>query len=164
VDRSAGPIVLPLGGPTLVREVHVAGQVTGTLLTTPDRQGEAGADDFTLRVGLVEAGSRRPGFLERRFAPAWVRRLFDLAPPGEGVGRIRFFNLGLHASQIGWQRTHPLSDLLFEHIVAAPGEDGVFAFSARAPEAPVLAVWLSADGDDTRSTFSVRIDRLDLTP
>jgi len=162
VDRSAGPVVLALAGPTRIREVRVAGRLTGTVRTTPELQGAKGADDFALRVGLVEAGQRRPGVLERRFAPEWVRRLFALAPPGRGVGHVRFFNLGLDGSQIGWSRTHPRSDLLFEEVIAAPGDDGRFDFTARTSGAPVLALWLSADGDDTGSSFTVRIERLDL--
>lgn len=162
VDRSAGPVVLPLDGPTRVDHVRVEGRVTGTVQTTADRQGAEGADDFALRVGLVEAGARRPGFFERRFAPGWVRRLFALAPPDGGIGRIRFSNLGLDRSQIGWARTHPLSDLLVEEVVAAPDADGRFSFTAHPGDVPILAVWLSADGDDTGSTFTVRIDRLEL--
>jgi hypothetical protein len=93
-----------------------------------------------------------------------VRRLFALAPPGEGVSRIRFFNVGVAASQLGWQREHPLSDLLTESVVAAPDANGHFEFAVSVDGAPVLAVWLSADGDDTQSSFSVTINRLELHP
>jgi hypothetical protein len=140
----------------------VRGRVDGQLDTTAERQGLQGADDFVLRVGLVEAGTRRPSFVERRLAPGWVRFLFSLAPPDQGVGRIRFFNLGLSASQIGWARTHPLSSLIHETVVAAPEPDGTFTIVAQAPDTPVLALWLSADGDDTSSRFTVRVDALEL--
>jgi hypothetical protein len=162
LDRSAGPLVWPLPAPAPLERVTVRGHVEGQLRTTPERQGLAGADDFTLRVGLVEAGTRRPSFLERRLAPAWVRYLFSLAPENQGVGRIRFFNLGLSTSQVGWSRTHPLSDLLHETVVAAPEADGSFTVVARSPDTPVLALWLSADGDDTGSRFTVRIDAIEL--
>lgn len=164
VERSAGPIVMPLEQPTVVGSVRAAGIVTGTVATTPQRQGGPDADDFALRVGLVEAGDRRPSFLERRLAPKWVRHLFSLAPAGEGIGRIRFFNLGLDTSQIGRARTHPASDLLFEQIVAAPDDAGRFDFTVDAGGPATLAVWISADGDDTGSSFTVRLERLELRP
>lgn len=164
VNRSAGPVVWPLDQPRSVSRLHVRGTVIGSLQTTAGRQGQKGADDFVLRVGLVESGSRRPGFMERRFAAEWVRRLFAMAPAGDGIGRIRFFNLGLSASQIGWARTHPLSDLLYESVVAVPDEHGAFTFTVPVGGPPVLGIWLSADGDDTQSTFSVWIEALELQP
>lgn len=162
VNRSAGPVVHRLAEPRVVTGIRASGVVTGQLETTADRQGETGADDFVLRIGLVEAGSRRPTFLQRRLAPSWVRELFALAPPGSGVAQIRFFNLGLASSQIGWTRRHPLSDLVLEEIVAAPGEDGRFEVDARFAPITVLGVWLAADGDDTGSRFHVRLEGLSL--
>lgn len=162
VTASAGPVVWPLPQPTLVGRLRVSGMLSGQLNTSSARQGQKGADDFALRVGLVESGTRRPSFVERRLAPAWVRRLFALAPDGEGVGQIRFFNLGLDASQIGWQRVHPLSDLMRETVVAVPESDGRFALDVDTGGLRTLAVWLSADGDDTRSTFTVRVQRIEL--
>lgn len=161
VDGSAGPLVWPLPVPAPVAGITVRGRVEGTLRTTAERQGQRGADDFVLRVGLVEAGTRRPSFVERRLAPAWVRHLFGLAPPGQGVGQIRFFNLGLSPAQVGWSRTHPLSDLIHETVVAVPDATGRFTIEARSPTTPVLALWLSADGDDTASRFTVRIDAIE---
>jgi hypothetical protein len=162
VDRSAGPLVWPLPAATPLERVAVHGRIVGTLRTTADRQGLPGADDFALRVGLVESGARRPSFLQRRFAPAWVRHLFSLAPPGQGIGRVRFFNLGLSPDQLGWSRTHPLSDLLHETVAAVADADGRFTVVARSPATPVIALWLSADGDDTQSTFDVVIDAIEL--
>jgi hypothetical protein len=94
-----------------------------------EEQGQPGFDDYTLRLGLVDSGSRRLGSLERRFAPAWVRTLFDLAPAGAGISRIRFFNLGVAANQAGLRRQHPQSELIVEEVVAVPDGDGRFNLS-----------------------------------
>jgi hypothetical protein len=164
VQRSAGPLVWPLPSPLRVERLRVSGAVAGQLNTTPDRQGSKGADDFVLRVGLVEAGITRPSFMQRRLAPAWLRRLFALAPPGQGIDKIRFFNLGLHDSQMGWQREHPLNALVTEQVVTVPDADGRFAFDVDTGGIQTLAIWLSADGDDTQSSFTVRVERLELAP
>ncbi|MDP1572074.1 MAG: hypothetical protein Q8L86_18925 [Vicinamibacterales bacterium] len=164
VRGSASPIVHALAGPTAVAGVRGRGRIAGRLDTTPARQGEQGHDDFALRIGLVQAGTRRPTFLERRLAPGWVRRLFALAPPGTGIQQIRFFNVGLDASQIGWTRRHPLSDLLLEEVVAVPDREGRFEIHLDFAPVDTLAVWLAADGDDSGSTFEVHLEALTLIP
>jgi hypothetical protein len=163
VRESAAPIIYPLPERTTVRVLQARGTVTGGLNVSADVQGQPGFDDFALRLGLVEAGGRRPGFFARLFAPAWLRTLFRLAPSGTGIERVRFFAVGTDRAQLGRQRRHPSSELLFETVVAVPDERG--RFEMRVPLDPppeVLAVWVSADGDDTRSTFSVRIEHLAL--
>ncbi len=162
VDQSASPVVYALPQSTLVTGLRARGQVSGRLQTTAALQGGTGHDDFVLRIGLVEAGSRRPSFVQRRLAPRWIRQLFALAPPGAGIEQIRFFSLGLDASQIGWARRHPLSDLLFEEVVAVPDERGGFAIDLTLDPIETLAVWLAADGDDTGSRFEVRLEELTL--
>jgi hypothetical protein len=92
-----------------------------------------------------------------------VRKLFELAPKGRGISRIQFFNVGADQGQIGRQRQHPISDLIFEKVVAAPRADGRFDF-VHELEAPLetIAVWLSSDGDDSGSQFTVRVEQIEL--
>jgi hypothetical protein len=163
VDRSSAPIVYPLAPARHVRGLRAQGRLEGQLRTTADRQGEPGADDYALRVGLVEVGTRRPGWMERRLAPAWVRRLFDLAPPDAGIAGIRFFNVGIGARQLGQARQHPASALITERVVAVPDADGRIRLSADF-DVPVhtAAIWISVDGDDTASRFTLTLDRLAL--
>lgn len=163
VDGSAMPLIYPLPKPMAVREVRVKGRVEGTLRAPPGRQGDDKYDDYVFRIGLVEAGNRRLNPLERRFAPAWVRKLHELAPKGSGIARIQFFNVAAEQSQVGRRRQHPLSDLIFEEAVVAQRADGRFDF-VHALERPLqtLAVWLSSDGDDTGSRFTVRVEEIEL--
>lgn len=163
VARSAAPVIYPLPAPISVRSVRAHGRLSGTLNLSPGQQGQPGFDDYALRLGLVEVGQRRPGFLERRFAPPWMRKLFSLAPPGAGISRIQFFNLGVRQDQLGQHRRHPLSELLHERIVAVPGPDGRFELRGQLDSAvEVCAIWISADGDDTQSTFTLTIERIEL--
>lgn len=163
VARSAGPIVYPLSKPMRVHALSARGSVRGGLNVVSERQGQTGFDNYTLRLGLVEVGTRRPGFLERRFAPAWMKTLFDLAPPGAGISRLRFFNLGVGLDQVGQRRQHPLSDVIHEEIVAVPGADGLFDFSVELEgEVETAAIWIGADGDDTKSTFTLVLEHLEL--
>jgi len=49
-------------------------------------------------------------------------------------------------------------------VVAVPDADGRFAFDVDTGGIQTLAIWLSADGDDTQSSFTVRVERLELAP
>lgn len=163
VDASAMPLIYPMRERLRLRSIRVAGRLEGTLRVPPERQGEKSFDDYAFRVGLVEPGERTLNFVQRQVAPAWVRKLFELAPKGSGISRIHFFNLGTERSQIGRQRQHPLSDLIFERVVAVPRPDGRFDFE-HALERPLetIAVWLSSDGDDTGSRYTIVVERIEL--
>jgi hypothetical protein len=163
VAASAGPILRVLPAPMRVTAVKARGAIRGRLDVTAERQGQPRFDDFALRVGLVEVGSRRPGFLERRVAPEWLRTLFDLAPPGTGVSGVRFFNLGVSPVQVGRHRRHPTSALVSETIVGAPAPDGRFQLELELEEdVRTAAIWIATDGDDTRSAFTVVLEHLEL--
>ncbi len=163
IDRSAMPLVHPLPKPMAVRSVRVRGRIEGTLAIPPGRQGEEKFDDYAFRLGLVESGNRTLNFLQRLTAADWVRRLFELAPKDSGISRILFLNVGIDASRIGKARQHPLSELLYERVVAAPRADNRFDFEHVLDQpATTLAVWLSADGDDSGSVFTVHVEEITL--
>ena len=164
VDHSAAPLVYPLSVPIAVARLAVRGRVDGDLRVARQRQGEEGFDDYVLRAGLVLAGSRRLGFFRRMFAPEWVKGLYALALPNQGISKVRFFNIGTDPDQIGQRRVHPLSDLFEEEVVAVPRADGTFELDVPLL-APVeaVAVWLSSDGDDTGSVFTVLVERITLS-
>ena len=163
VDGSAMPLIYPLPKSATVKSIRVRGQLKGTLHVPPQDQGKEKFDDYAFRIGLVEPGERRLNFVQRRLAAAWVRKLFDLAPKGSGISGIHFFNVGTDKAQIGRQRQHPLSELIQERVVAVPRPDGRFDF-AYSLERPLetIAVWLSSDGDDTGSKFTVLVEQIDL--
>ncbi|MEO7298102.1 MAG: hypothetical protein ABI042_05940, partial [Verrucomicrobiota bacterium] len=85
VTNSAAPAVLPLKDFPQVTELRVTGKISGSLKMPPNKQGEKGFDDYTVRVGLVESGARTLIWRERHFGPDWVNRLFALAPDGTGI-------------------------------------------------------------------------------
>ena len=161
VERSAMPLVHPLDKPFATKRIRVKGRVEGTLKIPAGRQGEDGYDDYTFRVGLVEPGDRTLGSIQRRFVADWVRKLYELVPPGSGISGIRFFNVGI--DQLGKSRQHPLSELIREEVVALPRPDGRFDFDhVLAQPVQTVAVWLSSDGDDTKSTYIVRVEAIEL--
>lgn len=165
VDGSAMPVIYPLPGAVRVKTIRVKGRIEGTLRVSADRQGEEKFDDYAFRIGLVEPGERTLNFVQRQLAARWVRKLFELAPKGSGISRIHFFNVGADKTQIGRQRQHPISDLILEKVVAVPQPDGRFDFAhSLEPPLETIAVWLSSDGDDTGSKFTVLVEQIELIP
>lgn len=163
VTNTAAPAVFPLPRPLPVAELRASGTITGTLKVPPGKQGGKGSDDYTVRVGLVEAGSRTLTWREKLVSADWIKRLFALAPRGTGISRIHFFNVGTDPRQIGHTRTHPLSDLLEETVVGVPDANGNFAITKHfSRPMNVLAVWIASDGDDTKSSFVLRLNRVEL--
>ena len=163
VDRSAMPLVHPLAKPFDTKRIRVKGRVDGSLNIPAGRQGADGYDDYVFRLGLVEPGTRTLGSIQRRLVADWVRKLYELAPPGSGISGIHFFNVAADKAHIGRKRQHPLSDLIREEVVAAPRPDGRFDFEhVLAQPLQTIAVWLSSDGDDTKSAFTVRVEAIEL--
>ena len=118
---------------------------------------------FWTMLGLVIAGDKTLNRFQRFFSADWVRRLHDLAPAGAGIDRVLFLNAVQFEPQVGESRRHPLSDLLHERNVWLMDRGGRFDLQYELDQpVEVLAVWLSIDGDDSDSRFSVLIDDLRL--
>lgn len=164
VNKSASPLIYEFDEPLVVTSLAVKARWSGKLNIPQDAvQGEAGADDFILKLGIVEAGERTLNWLQRRIAADWVQQLFKLAPQGTGVERIHFLTTTQQQNLIGSHRTHPLNDLMYETRITyleSPDEfEMVYQF-----EEPVvvLGLWIAADGDDTGSSFDLFIERITL--
>lgn len=165
VADSASAIVHPLVPGARFRTLHVRATIQGEINLDGRRQGEKGADDFRLRVGLVYAGEKTLNFLQRSIAPNWVKTLYALAPEGAGISRVEFYNTWQDPQLEGRERPHPATDIWREHFILETGEDGVVDQSVTVPtDTEVVAIWISTDGDDTGSVFSVRIESLTLDP
>jgi hypothetical protein len=156
--------VFPLTNELRVTEMRVRGKISGSLNVPPGKQGQKGFDDFALRVGLVEPGTRTLSWWEKRTAADWVKKLFALAPPGKGISKIQFFNVGMNAAQLGRNQMYSSDGLMEQTVVAAPDADGYFAFTNRFAEPlNIIAVWISSDGDDTHSSFAVTLNKVEFT-
>ncbi len=189
VKNSASPLVYALKSPMSVSKLKVKAQVRGQL-TLPENlrdgsaSGDVKTDDSPLRIGLVREGDRKLGWLEKLSAPKWVKALFDLGSQYNGIEDIEFFTVVQRAApkdgaavwtaQAGWStseasprafRTHPKSKLIRERVarIWTPSEGHEVGFEVPVePSAKYLAVWISVDGDDTKSVYDVTISDLEL--
>lgn len=162
VRSSASPLIHPLPAPLRIKKVIVQLEVIGALAKPSD----AGRwdEDSLFRMGLVVNGDKRLSAFSRALAPAWVKRLYSLAPKDGGIDRIVFLMMGSPSATIGARRLHPSSELLEERIAwlddGAPGLRKLEAVLD--PPLDVSALWISADGDDTKSAYALRIKSVEV--
>jgi hypothetical protein len=162
VNQSSSPLIYGFDKPRRLSGFTVLASWSGRLdLPAGEVQGNASADDFVLKFGLVTAGDTRLNWFQRRVAADWILRLHELAPKGSGVNNIRFFSTTRQPELVGVTRTHPLSKLFHEERILHLEETGPFELT-RSFDEPVetLGLWISSDGDDTGSAFQVTIHRI----
>ena len=163
VKASASPLIYVFDQPVMMTQISAQGQL-GQLPVLPQglAQGEKGADDFVLRIGLVIAGDQTLSFTQKLLAAPWVSTLFSLAPTGEGVDHVQFLNLVNPESAPWATREHPAGKGLFkETMVGNAIANQPFELNYQLPRARrVLALWISSDGDDTNSRFDLTINRI----
>jgi len=162
VRSSASPLIYTLAAPRRVSKVRVRLQVSGALAAPVD--GKKWDEDSRFRLGLVVSGDKRLSVWSKAAAPAWVRRLFSLAPSGGGIDRIVFLMLGRSPAKVGDARRHPTSELIEERIAwVVEKENGELKLDAVLdPPLAVSALWISADGDDTESAYEVLVESIEL--
>ena len=154
VMGSASPIIYPLDEARLVRRIEVTGTLTELLTLDATKQGLQDNDDFSLKIGLVIAGDKTLNSMQKLFSADWLKTLYELAPEGHGVDNIYFLNALQDSTRLGHQRQHPMSELIFENNVWLLDKPGDIAMPL------VVAIWISIDGDDSRSNYSTLIKSL----
>ena len=164
VASSASPIIYPFKSSATIKSLSVKLHTSGELNLNGLTQGQEGADDFLFRIGLVYSGQKQLSFFEKTFAPTWIKKLHALAKDGQGISHIEFFNLASQSSLLGKSRTHPLSELLKENFIqVSTKKEQTLHFKISSNDISnkkVLALWMSIDGDDTKSNFSITIEEL----
>lgn len=163
VDSSASPLIYVFDSPQTIQKISVRGKM-GDLPNIPeDRvQGEKGVDDFPLRLGLVLKGDKKLNFAQRLIAAEWVKILFDLAPPDTGIDQIMFLTVANSGYVNEPERVHSNEKNLFTEIIVKqvnPNEKFHFTYTLPMPE-QVIALWISADGDDTGSKFELVVNAI----
>lgn len=164
VRKSASPLMYPLSQPGKISGFKITGEFHGLpQFADVTRQGDKGADDYALRLGLIVPGSKQLTGFRKLLAPAWVKNLYSKLPKGMGLERVHFFNITQNPAQVNSTRVHPASELIQEEFIAHVSKTGPFQFEyqLKTPE-PAAALWISVDGDDTQSNYDVVISSLEL--
>jgi hypothetical protein len=173
VNGSASPLIHGFGKITPVDGIAAEVEITGNLNRL--ESWKEFEEDSLLRIGLVAEGPEKLGTMGSLFAPEWVKRMFALAPKGHGLDKIYFYSVTSRKELIGKSRQHPKSKFMHEeYMFLAPIPAGPTVGSTDSPAKPVsvsiskkftspipaAGIWLSIDGDDSKSKFEVKIKSL----
>jgi hypothetical protein len=164
VKNSASPIIYPLSGTPKLIGFRVRGVFSGLpKFKEKSVQGDKGADDYALRIGLIVPGQKRLTGIKKFFAASWVKQLYAQLPSDLGLDHVQFFNVGQDPKQLNQTRTHPKSELINEETISIVKEPGAFTLEHTLKN-PIqaAALWVSIDGDDTESEYSVLISEIEL--
>jgi len=162
VESSASPLIYPFDRFMKLNSVRVKGRITeGQInITKSHNQLETESDDFIFRLGVVLEGSKKLSFVQKRFAPKWIRELFKLNKTKTGISHIEFFNIySDNRIEESSRRQHPSSNLIYENFYAQVSSDGVIEMEIPLGHINqnIVALWLSSDGDETNSSFKIEI-------
>lgn len=163
VENSASVLIHKLKSRTWISDFSFLLEFSGDLRSPGKAQ--VWDEDFQFRLGLVAEGKDRLNALRRAFAANWILQLFELAPADSGLDKVYFFNVGrAPGNSLGDRRLHPLSPYFSEEIVAlrAPGQKRLEVKHTLVKPLPILAIWLSIDGDETNSQYETEIHLLRL--
>lgn len=110
-------------------------------------------------------GKNTLGAMGSMFAPDWVQKMFALAPKGSGLDKIYFYNLAIKPELVGKSRQHPKSKYMHEEYVTAfdPAAKSTVVTKKFDPPMPAAGIWLSIDGDESKSKFKIQIKDLRYT-
>ncbi len=164
VNSSAGPLIYPLKSKIEILGFKVRGEFKGLPnMTNPSLQGETGFDDYALRLGFVLPGDKKLSGFKKLIAAQWVKNLYEQVKGEAGIDSVHFFNVTQNPKKVGQIRTHPGSDLFKEEFFVEVKKSGPFEYDLQFKK-PIeaIAVWLSIDGDDTKSVYDVLISSLEL--
>lgn len=164
VENSASPLIYKFENLEKIKEISVELEITGEMNSATFEKWKDFEEDSYLRVGIVAEGHKTLGGFKSLFAPAWVKRMFSLAPAGTGLDKIYFYNVTNNSQLVGKKRTHPSSEYLEEENVALkePGVKAVKILKVFNPPISSAGLWLSSDGDDSKSKFTVKIKKIEI--
>lgn len=162
VENSASPLIFPLKTKNKILGFKIKGEFFGLpQFSDVTKQGEKGFDDYALRLGFVIRGDKKLTGFKKLIAADWVKNLFSLVNDGSGLDRVQFFNVTQNQNQLGKERLHPSTDLFEEHFFKSVSVPGTFLYEHQfTTKQDVAALWLSIDGDDTKSKYEVLISEL----
>ena len=122
-------------------------------------------EDQYLRVGLIVPGPTKLGVVEQMSAAEWLKQLFALMPQEAGLDKVYLFDVAAPARTGGDTRFMPNSKDLFQETISVtrhPGEKQV-KLSVKLPRPRlVYAIWLNSDGENSGSTYAIRLKSLKL--
>lgn len=161
VDQSSSALVYPFAKAKKIKGLNIDAQMKGEINYQDKIPGSMGADDFPLRIGLIEQGSNTLNFFQKTLAPQWLKKLNAFSANYGGLNQV--YTLLFYTQSPDFeQREHPLSKYFYE-VSLAQFKNGELKYRYKFDQPTQnIGLWISTDGDDTQSKFSITIHHLEL--
>jgi len=164
VTQSASPIFYSFKRSFKIKGFKISGDFKGLPhFEKVEQQGSSGFDDYPLGIGLIVPGSKKLDGVKKFFAADWVKRLYSQVPKDMGIDHVQFYNWTQNPKLVGTSRTHPKADLIKQDFISLVNSPGSFTLQYKLPKIiPAFGLWISIDGDDTKSNFTVNISNFEI--
>lgn len=114
--------------------------------------------DAYFQLGVVYAGKYRPGRFVRTFLPEWILKVIDLNVE-YGLSEIDFHEV--MRSRRKYEKSDSIRKIKLNFQSASYFKsDNSFELKVVPKDKEVLGFWLRADGDDSKSKFTLILDKL----
>lgn len=162
INNSSSALVFSFDHPVLIKNLKLKARMKGSINYHDLTPGDEGADDFPLRIGLILKGENTLNFFQKSLAPNWLIELDKLATEKGGLDKIH--SLVFYTNRPSFQsREHPLSSYFFEEVTGSFTNSLLELTTSPNIKKEAIGIWMSADGDDTKSSFKVTIDNIEIT-
>jgi hypothetical protein len=152
VDNSSSFLIHKLETPKEIKSISIEIDISKKLNI------KSASDDYPFKIGLIIEGDKKLTGMKKFFAPKWIKEVYKFAGNMKGLDHIEMFIATFNKELHGQKREHPQSDLFTENFVFNLNDKGVQRFNYKL-EKPITAsaLWLSADGDGSNSSFSTTV-------
>lgn len=162
VNNSSSILIYNFKTPKKFKKILLEGNLVGNL-NFKNNQGKDSFDDFTLKIGFIVLGNKKLTGLKKLFAPDWIINLHKIFPKTFGLSHLELFVGVIDLHLLKTSRLHPLSNFFHENFVFDLSKEGRFKLESSVnKEFESIGLWLSADGDNSKSKFNIKIHSLEL--
>jgi len=159
VNNSSSALVFKFDQIKVIRRVKIKAKLKGLINYHGSPPGSEDADDFPLRVGFILKGNKKLNFFQKRIAPDWLVQLDKISSTNGGLDKVHSLIFYTENPKFK-KREHPLSSYFFEEAATQFIDFKLDTTHSFLKELEIIGIWLSSDGDDTKSSFSVIIESI----
>lgn len=159
VDNSSSAIVYKFDQVEMIKQIQIMAKMQGFINYLDKDPGSDHADDFPIRLGFILKGDKKLNFFQRIVAPNWLVELDKISAPLGGIDKV--YNLIFYTNKPSFKhREHPSSSYFYEEVAEQILNSKLEAKHNFDQALPVIGIWLSSDGDNTSSKFTILIERV----
>lgn len=158
VKKTNSPVVFKFDEVQELSSLDFEASVEGEIKAS-ENQSDFDEDSY-LQFGFVVVGDNHLGAMGKLFAPKWVSEVFALAPQGQGLDKVYFYNVASRKDLVNKERQNPKSKYMYETIISTKDDLGKMVSFTLPKKLKTTALWIGAEGDQTESEFTTTVNKV----